>query len=302
MDSLFQPLYVEDDYVPVVYSYYDRADMLRTTSTLVNHAHSMIEIMYVNEGNLSIDVEGTVVQLGRRQLIWLDAGVFHRDLHFLTELCGVMNIEFQYEKLDKRCPSLRELSMQDDATRELLLHPTKFMVLTDHDDAIYHLLKQIVPLADSALSQGESLCSLLCTQVMLLVAQFRQESVEKPPTNAYVDAALSILNEEYASPLTASEVAARLYIQPAHLHRLFREHTGESVGAHLQRIRLEKAKERMLTTSDSLLDIALAVGLSSQPRLTQLLKRTEGMTPLKYRKAYAVQPNGATHKKIDRRK
>ena len=54
MKSFFDPCYREKDCVPVAYSWYDRADMMKTTLEAVNHSHSLCEIMYVCEGGMSI--------------------------------------------------------------------------------------------------------------------------------------------------------------------------------------------------------------------------------------------------------
>ncbi|MEG2208041.1 MAG: AraC family transcriptional regulator [Clostridia bacterium] len=292
MLSFFDPSCLEVGLVPVVHAYYDRADMMRTTVEAVNHSHSLIEIMYVNEGLMSLEVEGETLQIGRKQLIWLDANAYHRHMTFLTDACSVMNIEFQYERLDRRCPTLRELSRADAATREMLGAPTYCLVLTDNDNAIFHLMKQIVPLADSTFPEAERLCSLLCTQVMLLVAKLHKETAghSVPINNPYVDEAIAMMQRDYAGTITATELARRLHIQPTYLHRLFRDHTGQTFGQHLQRIRVQKAKELLLTTDDTLLDIAMAVGASSQQRFTQMFRRMESVSPQEYRKQHDTQP------------
>ena len=94
MKSFFDPCYREKDCVPVAYSWYDRADMMKTTLEAVNHSHSLCEIMYVCEGGMSIETEAGRVELGRRQLVWLDAGIRHWNMSFSNELCSMMNIEF----------------------------------------------------------------------------------------------------------------------------------------------------------------------------------------------------------------
>ncbi|MDD3334351.1 MAG: AraC family transcriptional regulator [Eubacteriales bacterium] len=286
MISYFDPLYRQSDYVPVVHSYYDRADMQRSTVLRVNHAHSLCEIMYVNEGQMSLETEEGLIQVGRKQFIWLDANVKHWGLNFGDSLCSMMNIEFQYELLDCRAPTLRAISRQDDATQELISHPVPHMVLTDRDDTVYHLMKEIIQLADSTHKQSERLCSLLCTQVMLEVARlFQQRRGALPPiTNRYVSDALSIMRRDYAEPLTVAGIAAQLHVQPTYLHRLFREHTAYTMGEHLQRIRVQQAQRLLLHTKDALPEVAAAVGISSPQHFAQLFKRIVGISPAEYRR------------------
>lgn len=288
MNTMFDPAYRQSYYVPVVHSYYDRADMLQTTPDPVNHLHSLCEIMYVNEGQMSIETEAGTVRVGRKQFIWIDANVRHWSLRFSDGLCGMMNIEFQYEALDTRAPSLGALARGDTAMASFMSRPAEHLVLTDQSDTIYRLMKQIIQLSDSTHSQSERLCSMLCTQVMLEVARLAQrQRVASPPiTNRYVSGALAIMQSDYAEPLTASSIASRLHIQPTYLHRLFREHTSCTMGEQLQRIRVQQAQALLTATDDAVADIAMAVGAASPQRFTQLFRRVVGMPPAEYRKQY----------------
>ena len=91
--------------MPVVYAYYDRADMLSTTLDQTEHSHTLCEIMYVVEGNAELLIARTPITLCRRQYVFIDAGVRHRLLLNQSSPFGMMNIEFQYERQDGRCPA-----------------------------------------------------------------------------------------------------------------------------------------------------------------------------------------------------
>jgi AraC family transcriptional regulator, melibiose operon regulatory protein len=284
--SFFDPMYLCGRYVPVIHAYYDRADMLRSTQHVVDHSHSLCEIMYVCEGTMSIELAEGVVHVGRRQFVWLDSNVRHWDLRFSEDLCSMMNIEFQYEALDTRAPSLGELSQSDKSMAYLLGHPCSHMLLTDRNETIYRLMKEIIVLADSTHTQAEKLCSLLCTQVVLEVARLSclHLNVNTPVKNRYVSEAIALMQHDYPESLTAAVIAEQLHIQPTYLHRLFREHTGLTMGEHLQNIRIQHAQELLLHTDDTLLDVSSAVGIGSQQHFTRLFKRIVGLSPLEYRR------------------
>jgi len=286
VNSFFDPEYRREQYVPVVHAYYDRADMFQTTTEAVNHSHSLCEIMYVCEGTMSIETAEEVVTVGRHQFIWLDANVWHWDMRFNNGLCSMMNIEFQYERLDTRTPSLAAIEKYDPDTAEFLTRPCPSLMLTDCNNIVYHLMKQIIQLSDSTHHEAEKLCSILCTQVMVEVARLRN-SVQlsgQPVTNQYVNDALDIMRRDYAEPLTAAVIAAQLHIQPSYLHRLFREHTACTIGESLQQIRVQHAQELLSQTDQSLLDVANDVGINNQQYFCQLFRRIAGVTPAAYRK------------------
>jgi AraC family transcriptional regulator, melibiose operon regulatory protein len=284
--SLFDPRYRDACYVPVIHAYYDRADMMQSTSHLVDHTHSLCEIMYVCEGSMSIELSEGIVKVGRRQFVWLDSFVRHWDLRFSDDLCSMMNVEYQYEVLDTRAPSLGEIALSDRSTEYLLSHPCSYLLLTDQNETVYRLMKEIILLADSTHEQAEKLCSLLCTQLMLEVARLRcmHVNTNMPVKNRYVTEALTMIQRDYAESLTAAMIAHQLHIQPTYLHRLFREHTGRTMGEHLQTIRIQNAQLMLLQTDDTLLEIASAVGIGSQQYFARLFKRVTGVTPQEYRR------------------
>ena len=57
MNSVYDAENLQSGFVPAVYGYYDRANMMESTPEVINHSHSLCEIMYVNEGTMSIKTE-----------------------------------------------------------------------------------------------------------------------------------------------------------------------------------------------------------------------------------------------------
>lgn len=70
----------------------------------------------------------------------------------------------------------------------------------------------------------------------------------------------------------------------------FKRSFGEPPHAYLVRRRIEKAQEMMLTTDESLSQIALACGLSDQAHLSRLFRRATGATPNAWRRERKGEP------------
>ena len=286
MISIYDAENLRPGYVPAVYGYYDRANMMESTPEVINHSHSLCEIMYVNEGTMSIETESNGYnQVSCSQFIWIDAGIRHWDLRFNKGLCSMMNIEFQYEEGAASAPDLASLLKADGMLRDMFGQKPRVLTLTDRNGIIYQLMKSIIPLADSTSEEARHLCSLLCTQIMLEVARLRSLNQSRESVaNHYISEALEILNNSYAEPLTASLVAEQLHIHPSYLHRLFREYTSRTMKDHLQRIRIQHAQELLRETRKSVLEIACEVGFSNTQQFQQLFRRLIGMRPLEYRR------------------
>jgi AraC family transcriptional regulator len=82
-----------------------------------------------------------------------------------------------------------------------------------------------------------------------------------------------------------SAVAQR---SPAHFSRSFKQAFGEPPHAYVVRQRLERACHLMITSTDSLSDIALSVGFSDQAHLCRLFRQAFGESPSSWRREREV--------------
>ncbi|MEG1011896.1 MAG: helix-turn-helix domain-containing protein [Ruthenibacterium sp.] len=91
------------------------------------------------------------------------------------------------------------------------------------------------------------------------------------------------LNAHYAEHITLDEMAARVYLSPAYFSRVFKQETGCTFTAYLNKTRIERSKEMLLHQNIRLTDIALLVGFEDQSYFTKVFKKMTGTAPLKYR-------------------
>jgi len=83
------------------------------------------------------------------------------------------------------------------------------------------------------------------------------------------------------------EALARLVsLSPSYFCRAFKESFAETPHAYIIKRRVERARTLMLTTSESLSQIALASGLADQAHLCHCFRRVTGMTPAAWRRNY----------------
>jgi AraC family transcriptional regulator len=87
------------------------------------------------------------------------------------------------------------------------------------------------------------------------------------------------LSEHLGRPLYIKEIASQVSLSVSHFCRAFRESHGTTPHKHILRLRLELAQRLMLTSEDSLSQIALACGMADQSHLSRLFRRGVGETP-----------------------
>jgi AraC-like DNA-binding protein len=92
------------------------------------------------------------------------------------------------------------------------------------------------------------------------------------------------IRENLAHPLERDRLAAQISLSTCHFSRAFKESFGESPHVYIIGLRLELAKELMLSTDESLSQIAFACGFADQSHFTKVFRRGLGETPHMWRR------------------
>lgn len=105
------------------------------------------------------------------------------------------------------------------------------------------------------------------------------------PRNETIEKICSYLSANYSQKLDLGSVAARFYLSPYYLSRLFRRVTGQSIVDFINARRIEAAR-RLLETSDlGINDVAEATGFSTTAHFRRVFREHVGVSPMQYRKA-----------------
>ena len=91
------------------------------------------------------------------------------------------------------------------------------------------------------------------------------------------------IHENYACPLTLTDIAQKTFLTSSHLSHVFKKATGVSPIQYLISYRLEVAKQYLTTTDKTIEDIALHVGYESTPHFHSVFKKCVGLSPGLYR-------------------
>ena len=83
--------------------------------------------------------------------------------------------------------------------------------------------------------------------------------------------------------VSLAALAGQAGLSAFHLHRVFSATAGETPKQFTQRLRLGRAAAMLLTSDDSVLDIALACGFQSHEVFTRAFRKNFGIAPSAYR-------------------
>ena len=133
------------------------------------------------------------------------------------------------------------------------------------------LLRAFAPLDDPEDARAAFLPSL-----DRLLATLRAPSLAAP---SLVQRAKTVIEESYRERLSLSCVAARLHVSPAHLSRVFRQHTGSTLTEFVHQTRLQHARRLLAEGGRTICEIAYLVGYQNYRDFYRNFTKHESASP-----------------------
>jgi AraC family transcriptional regulator len=108
--------------------------------------------------------------------------------------------------------------------------------------------------------------------------------------------AIEAMRDRLGEQLTVDDMARAAMFSKFHFTRMFQRVTGVSPGRFLSALRLQRAKELLVSTSMKVADISVSVGYNSVGTFSSRFSRSVGMSPTIYRRragyATEIRPSG----------
>jgi LacI family transcriptional regulator len=98
-----------------------------------------------------------------------------------------------------------------------------------------------------------------------------------------VSRALRFISENGQQRILVNHVASAVGTNRRTLERKFRESMGRSIAGEITRLRLERAKRRLIESDSPMKEIALDAGFRGADHFYKVFARVEEMTPSQYR-------------------
>lgn len=158
-----------------------------------------------------------------------------------------------------------------------------------HDAHIMDLGTRLKLQAESGAPFGPSYAQGLSIALSAYIAQrFNPQTFNEPAVTSLSVSQRALLldhiERNLGSELGIVDLSGLLGYTPDHFSRLFRRAFGITPHRYITQRRVEKAKSMLRDTQQTLANVALACGFSSQAHLNVIFKRFAGTTPGDYRR------------------
>lgn len=153
------------------------------------------------------------------------------------------------------------------------------------------LNEELVSLFTRALEVAEA--DKICTQqylsgivlhiIGMILSISKNKIFEISDVDQKIEQAKIIMNENVLRNIDPEELAMRLNISYSWFRKVFKDYTGYAPAKYFQELKLRKAKQLLVSTSQSVKEISFLLGYQSTEYFFSFFKKHTGLTPLEYR-------------------
>lgn len=97
-----------------------------------------------------------------------------------------------------------------------------------------------------------------------------------------IDIVILLMNDDLHRKLSLTKLAHAVGLSISRLHHLFKAETGTTPAYYIHRLRTERAKELLTTSSLSIEGVMIRVGVRDRSHFDREFKREHGLTPRQY--------------------
>lgn len=227
-----------------------------------SHLHPFHELIVVLEGRMRLRTGDVEHEAAAGDLLFYRAGLVHEETSLAEEPVHTLFASFRHHSMPAVIP----------------------LVTRDAEGRIRQLMTWLV--RDFRTGRGSEGCEALLAAVITELAVLTMRG-----SSSWLDEARSFLGRNFARRLQLPDIARHMEMSPHAFLRKFKRQSGNTPMAELRAIRLNEARNLVLTTSLPLKAVAPRSGLGDEYQLAKLFRRHFGMAPGQMRSKSALRRN-----------
>lgn len=272
-------------------SYFELVDSAKLSVRTYSrtHKHSDCEIICVLSGNVSVTLSpsGKVIRLSKGDLAVVPAGVLHS-----VEKSQPLSV-FVSLKIDLSNGGRNDITYCfDNAVRCVAAErPAELSVTADKKQEVPfdRLFRQCIDEKENSRWGANALIELMICRVLVQIvrrwinAGVVDDSVLSKNKKVGIYTVCEYINSHFDEQIRVEALAELCSMSYTHFARRFKELYGRTCKEYIERVRIEKAKELLISTNHDLSFISQELGFSDCSHLIRIFKKNEGITPKQYR-------------------
>lgn len=237
------------------------------------HCHDEYEINYINSGKCIMVIGGKSIALDKGDCVVISPGIAHNFIVSKDRSCRIMQLEF-FENSDRY--SIGKIDF---------LRLTNCTDILESLSNLYKYRKNI-----NSSEYFNKLFELELSKLFVIIAMHSdiEEAFQKKYEHHLLKGIFEYIDNNYGYNINLDNLAQEHNMSSRYLRKLFVQSTGLSAIDYITALRLEKAKDLLKNSKNSVSQIALDVGYNSCQYFSSIFKNKIGITPGEFRKQYII--------------
>ncbi|WP_238900641.1 helix-turn-helix domain-containing protein [Clostridium sp. YIM B02500] len=211
-----------------------------------------------------------------------DMSIFNNDISFLIKLRAKPQI-LEIVKKKHLDEISDEISIQD-KKNDLLIWNAMYTreivengILTRYLHPIYNKFYTLIPTLNTMDDLQTIEIQMIDTYINLLINDVEVKD------NFVINRILKHLHLNIESQISLKKLSGELNLSEGYISDCFKKHMGMTIMKYAKKIRIDRAKVLLVTTTSSILEIGLTLGFHDQSHFHKVFKSFTGVSPSEYR-------------------
>lgn len=252
-----------------------------------SHAHSQVEINYINSGCCMMEVDERIVPLKRGSCIVINPQERHLFMVDVSKSCSITQLICQ-ASLPGELPG----------TLTCFHHDRPFYVFQDCEE-LCSLLENIGRYHKKRQEDDyqEAQLDLSMLQLYAMLSRYMEkERLRADPQQGKLGEALDRIHSRLEEDINIEDLSRELGVSSRYLRKTFEERIGINCSHYIAMLRIARAKELLWDWEKGITEVAVLTGFNSPQYFCRIFKKHTGMTPAQYRNMRKEKPEPTEEK------
>lgn len=255
------------------------------------HWHKEVEIIYVDNGSCEINLDLQQYQLKKGDIVIVRPYILHSLKQYKKETGCCFSWVFDLNMLSYGITDACYVKCFKPFMEDKFSYPPVISETANGYEELKEILLGIHKACDEKKEYIEldikwRLEKLFYTLIEGIFSKRKGNLEQKKENATNVKIVVDYIHEHYQNPITIAELANLLHFSEPYFMRYFKKHTGVTSVDYINDFRMNKAIELLINTDDSVMEIAIQVGMHNISYFNRIFKKKYEMTPREYRKKY----------------
>ena len=248
-----------------------------------DHYHTFFEVIYLQSGTCRFLLKDSVYELTKGDFVFIAPGELHHSNYEKGTSCEIVMIYFNDEYIEKEM-----FHKWLAAGRSMHLNSFRGSIPALYQEDFSLLLEKMWSENTQIDEYSNAYLASYLQEFLLFLMRHSVMNEEEPEMLNAKDAdillATKYIYNNFTKPLTLEEVSSVASLSPTYFSKKFKQVTGMGFKEYLNFVRLKHAQAALLTTNNTITDIALEYGFNDSNYFKDLFKKVYGKSPREFRK------------------